>query len=66
MLIALNKRHNGHNLVYSKLYQKKKKNSKQPKKLLPKIQRKCKSFSLIYVITNVRFFLSVGPEPKNV
>lgn len=25
MLIALNKRHNGHNLVYSKLYQKKKK-----------------------------------------
>lgn len=65
MLIAFNKRHNGHNLVYSKLYQKKH-NSKNPKKLLPKIQRKCKNFSLIYVITNVNFFLSVSPEPKNV
>ena len=42
MLIALNKRHNGHNLVYSKLYQKKKKIQNNPKSYSPKYRGSAK------------------------
>ena len=42
MLIAFNKRHNGHNLVYSKLYQKKNTTQKTPKSYSPKYKESAK------------------------
>ena len=43
MLIAFNKRHNGHNLVYSKLYQKKTQ-LKKPQKVTPQNTKKVQKF----------------------